>query len=173
MLLHEVNKTCSAKSLKCSKGSFRFYLNSSGHCCVKYGAVILQNAFRRPPILDEKLPLKLHLAVKFGLVSPFIVLVFGLVSCILHHFAFLVCLPAHYFSRPITRFLPLKTHFLMSILPFSALFLVVLRGYIYTIAADVYSYCLAFSSKSHCVLHQNTLRLAPKHTAISTKTHCI
>ena len=39
----------------------------------------------------------------------------------------------------------------MSILPFSALFLMVLRGYIYTIAADVYSYRPAFSSKSHCI----------------------
>ena len=61
----------------------------------------------------------------------------------------------------------------MPILPFSALFLVVLRGYIYTIAADVYSYCLAFSSKSHCVLHQNALHLAPKRIAFRTKTHCI
>ena len=59
----------------------------------------------------------------------------------------------------------------MSILPFSTLFLVVLRGYIYTIATDVYSYCLAFSSKSHCVLHQNTLRLAPKRTAFSGILH--
>ena len=39
----------------------------------------------------------------------------------------------------------------MPVLPFSALFLVVLRGYIYTIAVDVYSYRLAFSSKSHCI----------------------
>ena len=39
----------------------------------------------------------------------------------------------------------------MSILPFSTLFLVVLRGYIYTIAVDVYSYRTAFSTKSHCV----------------------
>ena len=39
----------------------------------------------------------------------------------------------------------------MPILPFSTLFLVVLGGYIYTIAVDVYSYRLAFSSKSHCI----------------------
>ena len=39
----------------------------------------------------------------------------------------------------------------MSILPCLALFLVVLRGYIYTIAVDVYSYRLAFSGKSHCI----------------------
>ena len=61
----------------------------------------------------------------------------------------------------------------MPILPFSALFLVVLRGYIYTIAADVYSYRLAFSSKSHCILHQNSLRLAPKRTTFSTKMHYV
>ena len=61
----------------------------------------------------------------------------------------------------------------MSILPFSALFLVVLRGYVYTIAADVYSYRTAISTKSHCVLHQNGLRFAPKWLALSTKMHCI
>ena len=32
---------------------------------------------------------------------------------------------------------------------------------------------LAFSTILHCVLHQNTLHLAPKRTAFSTKTHAI
>ena len=32
---------------------------------------------------------------------------------------------------------------------------------------------LAFSTKTHCIQHQNTLHLAPKHTAFSTKTQCI
>ena len=31
----------------------------------------------------------------------------------------------------------------------------------------------AFCTKTHCVLHQNALRLAPKRTAFSTKTQCI
>ena len=61
----------------------------------------------------------------------------------------------------------------MPIWPFSALFLVVLRGYIYTIAVDVYSYRLAFSGKSHCILHQIALHFAPKWLAFCTKTHCI
>ena len=32
---------------------------------------------------------------------------------------------------------------------------------------------IAFSTKTHCILHQNALHLAPKRTAFSIKTHCI
>ena len=42
-------------------------------------------------------------------------------TCILHHIAFLVCLPTRIFSTPITHFQPLKPHFLMAVLPFSAM----------------------------------------------------
>ena len=46
---------------------------------------------------------------------------------------------------------------------------VVLEGFVYTIAVDIYAFRLAFSG----ILHHFTLRLAPKRTAFSTKTHCI
>ena len=39
--------------------------------------------------------------------------------------------------------------------------------------AYLYAFHLSFSTKMHCILHQNTLRLASKRTAISTKTHYI
>ena len=48
-----------------------------------------------------------------------------------------------------------------------------LRGFIYTISADIYAYRFAFSGKTHCILHRFTLRFAPKRTAFSIKTHCV
>jgi len=50
---------------------------------------------------------------------------------------------------------------------------VVLEGFVYTIAVDIYAFRLAFSGILHCVLHHFTLRLAPKRTAFSTKKHCV
>ena len=99
--------------------------------------------------------------------------IFEKITCILHHFAFLFCLPTRVFSTPITRFQPLKLHFQMAILPFLALFLMVRKGFIYTIAAYFYAFRLAFCSILHCVQHHFTLRLAPKRTAFSTKTHSV
>ena len=99
--------------------------------------------------------------------------VFKKKTCILHHLAFLFWLPTHYFLRPITRFQPLKCHFLMVILPFLVMYLVIRKGFIYTIVAYIYSYCLVFCSILPCVQHQNTLHLAPKRTAFSTKTPCV
>ena len=99
--------------------------------------------------------------------------IFEKTTCILHHFTFLFCLPTRVFSTPITRFQPLKSHFLMAILPFLALFLMVRKGFIYTITMYFYPFCLAFSSISPCVLQQNTLHLAPKCTPFSGKTHRI
>ena len=61
----------------------------------------------------------------------------------------------------------------MTILPFPAMCFMVLKGFVYTIAVDVYAFHLAFSTILHCVLHHFTLRLAPKRTAFSTKTHRI
>ena len=61
----------------------------------------------------------------------------------------------------------------MAILPFLAMFFMVLKGFVYTIAMDVYAFHLAFSSKSHRVLHHFALRLAPKRTAFSGKTQAI
>jgi len=92
---------------------------------------------------------------------------------ILHHFAFLFCLPTHYLLHPITHFLPLKTHFLMAFLPILAMFFLALKGFVYTVTVDIYAFRLAFSSKSHCILHHFTLRLAPKRTAFSGILPCI
>ncbi len=61
----------------------------------------------------------------------------------------------------------------MVILPFLAMYFIVLKGFVYTKAVDIYALRLAFSSKSHCILHQNTLHFAPKHTPFSTKTHSV
>ena len=61
----------------------------------------------------------------------------------------------------------------MAILPFSAMCFMVLEGYVYTIAAYIYAFRLAFSSILHGVLHHFSLCLASKRTAFSTKTHCV
>ena len=39
----------------------------------------------------------------------------------------------------------------MAILPFLAMFFMVLKGFVYTIAVDVYAFRLTFSGKSHCI----------------------
>ncbi len=39
----------------------------------------------------------------------------------------------------------------MAVLPFCAMFLVVLKGFVYAIAADIYAYRLAISSTLPCV----------------------
>ena len=101
--------------------------------------------------------------------TPFVLSVFGNETCILHHFAFLVWLPTQNFSSPITHIQPLKSHFLTVVLPFLTMFLMVLKGFIYTIPVYFYAYLLAFSTKMHCIQHQNAQHLAPKHTAFSSK----
>jgi len=70
-------------------------------------------------------------------------------TAILHHFAFLVWLQAHYFLRPKTHFYTPKYHFLTDILPFLAMRFMVLEGFVYTITADIYAFYLAFSSILH------------------------
>jgi len=72
-------------------------------------------------------------------------------ACILYHLAFLDWLPTHYFSDLITRFQPLKSHFLTTILPFSVMYLTALKGFVYTIAVDIYAFCIAFSTILPCV----------------------
>jgi len=47
------------------------------------------------------------------------------------------------------------------------------KGFIYTIAAYIYAYRLAFCSILPCVLHQIALHLAPKRLAFCSKTPCI
>ena len=70
---------------------------------------------------------------------------------ILYHLAFLDWLNARNFLSPGTRFYPLKSHFLTTILPFSAMFLMSLKGFVYTIAVDIYAFCLAFSTILPCI----------------------
>ena len=105
--------------------------------------------------------------------TPFYMSIFKNKTCILHHFSFLDWLPTHYYFHPITCFLPLKTHFLTTILPFSAMCFMDRRGIIYTITAYIYAFRIAFSTILPYVQHHFTLRLAPKRTAFSTKTHSI
>ena len=73
--------------------------------------------------------------------------------------------------RPITHFLPLKCNFLTTILPFSAMYFMDLKGFVYTISVDIYAYRLAFCTIQHCILHHFTLRFAPKRTAFSGILH--
>ena len=61
----------------------------------------------------------------------------------------------------------------MAILPFLAMCNMVLKGFVYTIAMDIYAFRLAFSSILHCILHHFTLRLAAKRAPFCSKTHCI
>ena len=61
----------------------------------------------------------------------------------------------------------------MAILPFHAMYFMARKGFIYTIAVDIYAYQLALSIILPCVLHQNNLHLAPKRTPFCGKTHGI
>ena len=61
----------------------------------------------------------------------------------------------------------------MAVLPFLAICFMVQKGFIYSIALDIYAFRLAFSGKKYCILHHFSLRLAPKRIAFSTKTHCV
>ena len=61
----------------------------------------------------------------------------------------------------------------MTILPILAMCFMARKGFVYTIAVNVYAFRLEFSSKSHRIKHQNALRFAPKHLAFCTKTQVI
>ena len=65
---------------------------------------------------------------------------------ILYHLAFLDWLNARNFLSPLTRFLPPISLFLTTILPFSDMYLMSLKGFVYTIAVDIYAFRLAFST---------------------------
>ena len=104
---------------------------------------------------------------------PFVLSLFEKITCVLHHFAFLFWLDARVFSSPIAPILPLKTRFFTPVLPFLPRFFIALKGFIYTTAANVYAFRLAFSSILPCVLHHFALHLASKRTAFCTKMHCV
>ena len=53
------------------------------------------------------------------------------------------------------------------------MFLMFLKGFIYTIAVDIYASYPAVSTILPSVLHQNAVHFAPKRSAFSTKTQCI
>ena len=61
----------------------------------------------------------------------------------------------------------------MAILPFLAMCFMVSKGFIYTIAMDVYAFRCVFRGKSHRILQHFTLHLAPKRTPFCAKTHCV
>jgi len=51
--------------------------------------------------------------------------------------------------------------------------LVVIKGFVYTIAVNIYAFHLAFSSILHCVLHHFTSRFVPKCSVFCTKMQCV
>ena len=61
----------------------------------------------------------------------------------------------------------------MVVLPFLAMCFMVSKGFVYTIAVDVYAFRRAFRGKLYRILQHFVLRLAPKRTPFSTKTHCV
>jgi len=61
----------------------------------------------------------------------------------------------------------------MAILPFLSMYLMVLKGFVYTISVDIYAFRLTFSGILHRILHHFTLRLASKRTPFWCKTECI
>ena len=77
------------------------------------------------------------------------------------------------FSLPITCFLPQKCHLLTAVLPYLAMFLMELKGFVYAITMYFYAFRLAFSGILHCILPHFVLRFAAKRTAFSTKTQCV
>ena len=99
--------------------------------------------------------------------------VFKKKTCILHHFAFLVWLPTRIFSTPITRFQPLKSHFLRLFCPFQPCVSWLERVLFIPLQCIFMLNRLVFSSESHRILQHFTLRFAPKCLAFSTKTHSI
>ena len=134
---------------------------------------ILQYRFNFHSVLAKMQAVKQLNNYYLQIFTTFDLSVFKNKTCILHHLAFLVWLPAHIFLLPITPFLPLKSYFLTTILPILAMCFMVLKGFVYTIAVDIYAFRLAFSCIQHCVQHHFTLRLAANRTAFSTKTHCV
>ena len=61
----------------------------------------------------------------------------------------------------------------MAILPFLAMYFMVRKGFIYTIAVYFYAFRFTFSGILHCILHHFALHFAPFCFAFSTKTHRI
>ncbi len=148
-------------------------LNNSPPHKLKGLQYILQNACRLSPPSSEKSLQKQANGYDFQPYTFRSLSIFKTITCILHHFAFLFWLSTRIFQPPNTHFLSLKSYFLTTILPFPAMCFMVLKGFVYTIAVDVYAFCLVFSSTLHCILHHFTLHLASKRTAFSGILHCV
>ena len=152
---------------------FIFQSFSPRYLLVNFGADILQNTLRLTLRSSEILGWKTCFLLQFSALRNSFSVHFWWFCLHLAPFCLSILLPACFFKAPKTVFLPLKHHFLGCILPFSAMFLMVLRGFVYTITAYFYAFRFAFTSILPCVLHQNALHLAPKLTTFSTKTHSI
>ena len=135
--------------------------------------LFLQNHSNFHSVLAKKQVKKQVNSHIFYSFSPCDLSIFRHTTCILHHLAILVGRQLAIFPLPITRFLPLKPHFLMPILPLLVLFFMAQKNYIYTIAVDIYAFRLAFSSKTHRIQHHFTLRFAPKRSAFSGILPCV
>ena len=61
----------------------------------------------------------------------------------------------------------------MVVLPFLAMCFMVVKGFVYTNAVDVYAFRFAFNRILHRIQQHFTLRLAAKRKAFSTKTQGI
>ena len=51
--------------------------------------------------------------------------------------------------------------------------LVAIKGFVYTIAVNIYAFHLAFSNILHCVLHHFTLHFVPFYLAFCTFLPCV
>ena len=109
-------------------------------------------------------------------------------TCILHHFTFLVWLQARNFSSPKNHFLPPKPHFFNAHFALSSpilhgserfclyncsVFLCFSPCVQHHFTPQLARFYLAFSIKTHCVQHQNTVYFAPKRTPFSSILHHI
>jgi len=70
---------------------------------------------------------------------------------ILYHLAFLDWLPTHYFFTPNYPLLAPKTSLFNHHFAFFAMYFMALRGFVYAIAAHIYTFRLAFSCILHCI----------------------
>ena len=167
------NKKSTSTSTQKLKTSPTHQLSNSPTLKLKLLYFILQYRSSFRSVLAKIQAIKQANSPYFQLFTPPDMFNFKKKTCVLYHLAFLDWLNARNILSPSTRFQPLKSYFLTTILPFSAMFLMSLKVFVYTIAVDIYAFCLAFSAILPCVLHQNALHLAAKRTAFSTKTQCI
>ena len=101
-------------------------LKNSSSQKLKLLSFILQYRSNFRSVLAKIWVKKLVKSHYFYPLTPWGLSIFKPKTCILHHLAFLVWLLTHIFSSPNNCFLPLKTYFLMVILPLLAMCFMVL-----------------------------------------------